>query len=322
MTQVLLMASIGSVPIHRAAGQTQGPEGAQFARRATPIVIAHRGASGYMPEHTLPAYSTAALLGADYIELDLVSTRDGQLIARHDNVLDLTTNVAELPEYRDRQTEKIVDGRVIRGWFSEDFTLEEIRNLRAIERIPTVRPANTRFDGHYTVPTLKEAIAAIQALQTMLTREIGLYIELKHPTYFDGIGLPMEATLIEGLRDSGYQAAHHPVYLQSFEVENLRRLNGMTDLRLVQLLGDSISRTSRRRLTDVRRHGDSRRPTRDRNLRRRRRPREDAFSNTPQQRGRPGARGCERLCRAGSCRQPRGSPVYVQSGEPVPARRS
>jgi glycerophosphoryl diester phosphodiesterase len=239
MTQVLLMASIGSVPIHRAAGQTQGSEGAQFARRATPIVIAHRGASGYLPEHTLPAYSTAALLGADYIELDLVSTRDGQLIARHDNALDLTTNVAELPEYRDRQTEKIVDGRVIRGWFSEDFTLEEIRNLRAIERIPTVRPANTRFDGHYTVPTLKEAIAAIQALQTMLTREIGLYIELKHPTYFDGIGLPMEATLIEGLRDSGYQAAHHPVYLQSFEVENLRRLNGMTDLRLVQLLGDS-----------------------------------------------------------------------------------
>jgi glycerophosphoryl diester phosphodiesterase len=221
-------------------GQGPGSEGVQIAQRdAIPIVIAHRGASGYLPEHTLPAYSTAAMLGADYIELDLVSTRDGQLITRHDNVLDLTTNVAALPEYRDRQTEKIVDGRVITGWFSEDFTLEEIRKLRAIERIPAVRPANTRFDGHYGVPTLEEVITTIQALQSMLTREIGLYIELKHPTYFDGIGLPMETTLIDGLRDGGYHDAHHKVYLQSFEIESLRRLNEMTDLRLVQLLGDS-----------------------------------------------------------------------------------
>ena len=138
MTQVLLMASVGSVPIHQAAGQGPGSEGVQIAQRdAIPIVIAHRGASGYLPEHTLPAYSTAAMLGADYIELDLVSTRDGQLITRHDNVLDLTTNVAALPEYRDRQTEKIVDGRVVRGWPAPLFRWAAPNGCRWRLRIPT-----------------------------------------------------------------------------------------------------------------------------------------------------------------------------------------
>ncbi len=206
---------------------------------APPIVIAHRGASGYMPEHTLAAYSTAVLLGADFVELDLVSTRDGHLIARHDNVLDLTTNVAELPEFHDRQTEKTVDGHAVTGWFSEDFTLAELRTLRAIERIPSVRPANARFDGQFGVPTLEEVIAVIQALEMMLAAEVGLYIELKHPTYFDEIGLPMEAALARELRDSGYHEPHHKVFLQSFEVQSLRRLDRVTDLPLVQLLSGS-----------------------------------------------------------------------------------
>lgn len=204
-----------------------------------PIVIAHRGASGYLPEHTLAAYSTAVLQGADFIELDLVSTRDGHLVARHDNVLNLTTDVADAPEFHDRRTDKIVDGRAVSGWFSEDFTLEELRSLRAIERLPLVRPANTRFDGRYGVPTLEEVIAVIQALEIMLAKDVGLYIELKHPTYFDDIGLPMEAALARVLRDSGYHEPHHSVFLQSFEVESLRRLARVTDLRLVQLLSGS-----------------------------------------------------------------------------------
>ena len=239
-SQALLLIAVGLGPIHHAGGQVQGAGSERIALPNTPpIVIAHRGASGYLPEHTLAAYSTAVLQGADFIELDLVSTRDGHLVARHDNVLNLTTDVADAPEFHDRQTDKIVDGRVVSGWFSEDFTLEELRSLRAIERLPLVRPANARFDGRYGVPTLEEVIAVIQALEIMLAKDVGLYIELKHPTYFDDIGLPMEAALARVLRDSGYHEAHHGVFLQSFEVESLRRLARVTDLRRVQLLSGS-----------------------------------------------------------------------------------
>ena len=240
MTQALLLASLSLALGCQVAGQIHGVGVEPMARPvATPIVIAHRGASGYLPEHTLAAYATAVLQGADYIELDLVSTRDGHLIARHDNLLDLTTDVAEFPEYRDRRAEKTVDGRPLTGWFSEDFMLEEIRDLRAIERIRDLRPANARFDGNYGVPTLAETIAVIQTLEAALSREIGLYIEVKHPTYFDGIGLPLEPTLAEELRESGYYEPQHKVFLQSFEIESLHRLDRLTDLRLVQLLGDS-----------------------------------------------------------------------------------
>lgn len=217
----------------------QSPTVADEQQQATPIVIAHRGASGYLPEHTLAAYSTAILQGADYIELDLVSTRDGHLIARHDNVLNLTTDVADHAEFANRRVEKTVDGRPIEGWFSEDFTLEKIRQLRAIERIPATRPDNTRFDGQFAVPTLEEVIALVENLQDALDTTVGLYIELKHSSYFDEIDLPMEASLVQTLRDHGYHEDHHRVFLQSFEINSLRILNDMTDLKLVQLLGGS-----------------------------------------------------------------------------------
>jgi len=204
-----------------------------------PIVIAHRGASGYRPEHTLAAYATAALRGADYIELDLVSTSDGQLIARHDNLLNLSTDVANRSEFADRESERIVDGRPLRGWFSEDFTLEEIRQLRAIERIPDIRPQNALHDGVYPVPLLSEVIATIQSLEAMLGWTIGLYIELKHPTHFETVGLAMEQNLVNELTRHGYTRANDPVFLQSFEISSLRRLDAITDLRLVQLLGSS-----------------------------------------------------------------------------------
>ena len=211
----------------------------QLPAEAMPIVIAHRGASGYRPEHTLAAYSTAALQGADYIELDLVSTRDGQLIARHDNLLNLSTDVANRAEFSDRKVDKIIDGRPLTGWFSEDFTLEEIRQLRAVERIANIRPQNAVHSGAYTVPLLSEVIAVIRSLETMLGRKIGLYIELKHPTHFEAVGLAMEKTLVDELTRNGYSDAEHPVILQSFETESLRELNALTNLRLVQLLGIS-----------------------------------------------------------------------------------
>ncbi|MCS6897125.1 MAG: hypothetical protein NZM29_04055, partial [Nitrospira sp.] len=155
-----------------------------------PIVIAHRGASGYVPEHTLAAYAISILQGADFIEADLVMTKDGHLIARHDNVLDLTTDVSRRQEFADRETAKAVDGATVTGWFSEDFTLAEIKTLRTIERIPAVRPANTRFDGQFEIPTLQEIIDLVQACEKLLSRRIGIYIETKHPTYFDRLGLP------------------------------------------------------------------------------------------------------------------------------------
>lgn len=201
-----------------------------------PIVIAHRGASGYVPEHTLAAYAISILQGADCVEIDLVMTKDGHLIARHDNVLDLTTDVARRPEFAGRKTTKTVDGVEVTGWFSEDFTLAEIKTLRAIERIPSVRPANTRFDSQFEIPTLQEIIDLVQAYEKLLNRRIGIYIETKHPTYFERVGLPLEEPLVKILRKNGYEGRNQEVFIQSFEITNLCKLSRMTKLRLVQLL--------------------------------------------------------------------------------------
>lgn len=201
-----------------------------------PIVIAHRGASGYLPEHTLAAYAVAIQQGADFIEPDLVMTKDGRLIARHDNVLDLTTDVAFRPEFADRRTTKAVDGVRVTGWFSEDFTLAEIKRLRAIERIPGVRPANARFDGQFEVPTLEEIIDMVKATEKATGRKIGLYPETKHPTHFDSLGLSIEEPLVRILREHGYEDPHAKIFIQSFEIENLKDLRRMTRIPLVQLL--------------------------------------------------------------------------------------
>lgn len=201
-----------------------------------PIVIAHRGASGYVPEHTLAAYAMAIHQGADFIEPDLVMTKDGHLIARHDNVLDLTTDVSTRPEFAGRKTTKTVDGVTVTGWFSEDFTLAEIKTLRAIERIPGNRPANTRFDGQFEIPTLQEIIDLARGYEKILDRRIGLYPETKHPTYFDRLGLSLEEPLVRVLRRNGYEGRNSQVFIQSFEINNLRKLKTMTRIPLVQLL--------------------------------------------------------------------------------------
>ena len=221
------------------AGQTATAD--ESERRADhddsrPIVIAHRGASGYLPEHTLAAYSIAMLQGADFIEPDLVITKDGRLVARHDNVLDLTTDVASRPEFADRRTTKTIDGVTITGWFSEDFTLAEIKQLRAIERIPDARPANARFNGQFAVPTLEEIIELVQATEKATGRRIGIYPETKHPTYFDGLGLSMEEPLVKLLHKYGYEGKRDKVFIQSFETATLKDLRRMTHIPLVQLL--------------------------------------------------------------------------------------
>ena len=202
----------------------------------TPIVIAHRGASGYVPEHTLEAYSIAMLQGADFIEPDLVMTKDGHLVARHDNVLDLTTDVASRAQFAGRKTTKSVDGVVITGWFSEDFSLAEIKTLRAIERIPDARPGNTRFNGQFQVPTLQEIINLVRAHEKASGRKIGIYPETKHPTHFDGLGLSMEEPLVAILHRNGYRGKRDRVFIQSFEIRNLQDLRYLTNLPLVQLL--------------------------------------------------------------------------------------
>lgn len=202
-----------------------------------PLVIAHRGASGYLPEHTLAAYALAILQGADYIEPDLVMTRDGELVARHDNELGLTTDVSQRPEFADRKRTQVVDGVSLTGWFSEDFTLAELKTLRAIERIPQIRPGNARLDGSLEIPTLQEIIDLVKTLQLSERRRIGLYPETKHPTHFQQLGLAMEKPLVRILHRNGYASPKAPVYIQSFEVENLKTLSRLTQLRLVQLFG-------------------------------------------------------------------------------------
>ncbi len=196
---------------------------------AEPLVIGHRGASGYRPEHTLAAYALAIRLGADYIEPDLVSTKDGVLVARHENEISGTTDVAQHPEFASRHTTKTIDGREVTGWFTEDFTLAELRTLRAIERLPAERPANTAHNGVYPVPTLQEVI-------DLAKRErVGIYPETKHPTYFDSIGLSLEEPLVKALRANGLDRRGAPVFVQSFEVSNLQELSRKLKVNLVQL---------------------------------------------------------------------------------------
>ena len=201
-----------------------------------PIVIAHRGASGERPEHTLAAYDLAIAQGADAIEPDLVPTKDGVLVARHENEIAETTDVAAHPEFAERRATKLIDGRSVTGWFTEDFTLAELRTLRARERLPELRPGNVAFDGREAIPTLEEVIALAKRRSAELGRTIAVYPETKHPTYFAAVGRPTDALLVRALDAAGWRTADAPVFVQSFEVDNLKRLAGMTRVRLIQLL--------------------------------------------------------------------------------------
>jgi glycerophosphoryl diester phosphodiesterase len=201
-----------------------------------PAVTGHRGASALRPEHTLAAYQKAIDDGADIVEPDLVSTKDGVLVARHENEIGGTTNVADVAQFAARKVTKTIDGIPVTGWFTEDFTLAELKTLRARERIPANRPANVAYNDQFEIPTLQEVVDLVKKESAAKKRTIGIYPETKHPSYFKGIGLPLEKRLVDLLVASGYKGKAAAVYIQSFEVANLKELRGMTSMRLVQLI--------------------------------------------------------------------------------------
>jgi len=214
------------------------------------IIIGHRGASGHRPEHTLESYSLAIAMGADFIEPDLVSTKDGVLIARHENEIGSTTNVAE--KFPGRKTTKTIDGQSIAGWFTEDFTLAEIKTLRAKERLPF---RSHERDGLYPVPTFEEVLTLVETKSREVGRTIGVYPETKHPTYFRSIGLPIEPSLLETLKKHGMTDRTAPVFIQSFEPANLQLLRPQTTLRLILLL-EATADVSPARLAEIKTFAD------------------------------------------------------------------
>ena len=198
-----------------------------------PLIFGHRGASGYLPEHTLAAYRLAIEQGADNIEPDLVATQDGVLIARHEVNITDTTDVANRPEFAARKTTKTIDGKAEHGWFADDFTLAEIKTLWAKQRVPS-RPRD--FDGRYRIATFQEIIDLAQAEARILNRPIGLYPETKHPIYHQAKGLALESRLVDALEKNSLNHADAPVFIQSFETANLKQLHAMTPVRLIQLV--------------------------------------------------------------------------------------
>lgn len=203
----------------------------------TPAVVAHRGASGYRPEHTLDAYRTAIRMGVDDIELDLVITADGVLVARHENEISGTTDVADHPRFAARRTTKVVDGETLTGWFVEDFTFAEIKTLTARERLPRTRPHSTAYDGREGIPTFNEVLAMVGAESTRRGRTVGVMAELKHATYFDRLGLSLEQPLLADLSRHGLDHARSRVSVMAFETAILRSLAGCTRVPVIQLLG-------------------------------------------------------------------------------------
>ena len=225
-----LTTAVITVPLAAVFGGTAAAApsgGSARPRERGPIVIGHRGASGYRPEHTLGSYELAARLGADYLEPDLVITKDGVLVCRHEPEIGGTTDVAGHPEFGDRKTTKQLDGAPVTGWFTEDFTLAELKTLRAVERLPQVRQHNTLFDSRYQIPTFQELLDLRKRLSTELGRDIGVYPETKHPTYFQKLGMPLERPLVEILQRNGLNTPHAPVFVQSFEVTNLGQLRSL-----------------------------------------------------------------------------------------------
>lgn len=198
--------------------------------RPRPLIIAHRGASGERPEHTRSAYRLAVEQGADFIEPDLVITKDGHLVARHENEIGGTTDVAAKVEFAARKTTKVIDGQSVEGWFTEDFTLAELKTLRCRERLPQLRPGNTAFDGQDLIPTFDEVCAIARDMG------VGVYPEMKHPRYFASIGLPFEQRMADALKANRLDSADAKVFVQCFEVAPLKTLRPLTKAKLVQLI--------------------------------------------------------------------------------------
>ena len=235
---LLAPSSFASALQDGAAGAAGAAKVAKPAAR--PLVFAHRGASALRPEHTLAAYALAIADGADYVEPDLVCTKDGVLVARHDAYLNETTDVSQRPQFASRRTKKTIDGETHEGWFVDDFTLAELKTLRAVERIPQSRPGSARYDGMFQVVTFEEMIDFVAAQSATTGRVIGIVPELKSSAYFASVGLPLEDRFIATLAAHEY-TRRHPVEIQSFEVANLQyvrdKLGKRANVRLMQLVG-------------------------------------------------------------------------------------
>ncbi|MCP3817120.1 glycerophosphodiester phosphodiesterase [Streptomyces sp. A3M-1-3] len=236
-------ASLGLGPgSGTAAAQERHGHGFSYRDLPVPTVIAHRGASGYRPEHTLGSYQLALDLGAHVIEQDLVPTKDGHLVCRHENDITGTTDVAAHPEFASRKTTKSVDGVSQTGWFTEDFTLAELKTLRAKERIPGVRQENTLYDGRWEIPTFEEVLRWAEKEGRRRGKAVWLHVETKHPTYFRGLGLGLEEPLARLLRTYRRDKKHSPVFLQSFEPTSIQRLSKLVASPRVVLFSSASSR--------------------------------------------------------------------------------
>ncbi|MFG3437031.1 glycerophosphodiester phosphodiesterase [Nonomuraea sp. NPDC047897] len=205
--------------------------------RSKVVIVGHRGAAGHRPEHTQGSYEMAVAMGADWIEPDLVPTKDHVLVVRHENEISGTTDVSLRPEFAARRTTKVVDGRNVTGWFTEDFTLAELKTLRAVERLPAIRQRNTVYNGHYQVLTFEEVLGLAKRLSRQYGRQVGVFPETKHPTYFRSIGLPLEEPLIRTVKQNGLDRPNGPVVVQSFEPSSLKRVAKELRVPLWQALG-------------------------------------------------------------------------------------
>ncbi|MGX8275812.1 MULTISPECIES: glycerophosphodiester phosphodiesterase family protein [Streptomyces] len=234
-----ILLATAAVTAAATAPAVAAPAGDRHPHRPSgPLVIGHRGAAGWRPEHTADAYTYAVRAGADWIEPDLVPTKDHVLVVRHENEIGGTTDVADRPEFADRRTTKTVDGKTVTGWFTEDFTLRELRTLRTVERLPLVRDRNTVFDGRGRVLTFQEVVDLARRLSRESGRRIAVFPETKHPTYFRSIGLPLEEELIRVIRRNRLTA--RDCVVQSFEPDSLRRVAAARlGLPLWQALGTS-----------------------------------------------------------------------------------
>lgn len=252
LSGVALVAVVGS---GASADQDQVDGSGQHQPKVT--IFGHRGAAGYRPEHTLASYELAARMGADYIEPDLVTTKDGVLVARHEPEIGGTTNVADHPEFANRKTTKNLDGTPTTGWFTEDFTLAELKTLRAKERIPDIRQRNTIYNNKFEIPTFQEVIDLSRRLSRELHREIGIVPEIKHSTYFRNEGLPIEPTFVNMLDRNGLNRPNAKVVVQSFEVGNLIELRKVLKVQFVQLTSatgapfDFIANGDKRTYADI-----------------------------------------------------------------------
>lgn len=242
---VLSTAALGLTGTAHAAERGRGGHGASrgsLRDLPVPTVIGHRGASGYRPEHTLGSYQLALDLGAHIVEQDLVPTKDGHLVCRHENDITGTTDVADHPEFAGRKATKSIDGVSYTGWFTEDFTLAELKTLRAKERIPGNRPDNTLYDGRWTIPTFEEVLRWADKEGRKRGKPVWLYVETKHPTYFRSLGLGLEEPLARLLRRYGRDRKNSPLILQSFEPTSIQRLARLVATPRIVLLSGPTTR--------------------------------------------------------------------------------